>query len=99
MEKYLEDGELTMKEIKDGLRARTLENDIVLVTCGSAFKNKGVQAVLDAVIEYMPSPTEVKAIEGDSMRKTVPLILVKLTTTRRLLHWRLRSRPTPSLVR
>ncbi|CDG52369.1 MULTISPECIES: elongation factor G [Halomonadaceae] len=65
MEKYLEGGELSVEEIKAGLRARTLANDIVLVTCGSAFKNKGVQAVLDGVIEYMPSPTEVKAIEGE----------------------------------
>ncbi|WP_311065889.1 elongation factor G [Halomonas sp. DWK9] len=65
MDKYLEEGELTVAEIKAGLRARTLANDIVLVTCGSAFKNKGVQAVLDGVIEYMPSPTEVKAIEGE----------------------------------
>ncbi len=64
MDKYLEEGELTVAEIKAGLRARTLANEIVLVTCGSAFKNKGVQAVLDGVIEYMPSPTEVKAIEG-----------------------------------
>ena len=65
MDKYLEEGELTAAEIKAGLRARTLANEIVLVTCGSAFKNKGVQAVLDGVIEYMPSPTEVKAIEGE----------------------------------
>ncbi|MDR5875207.1 elongation factor G [Halomonas sp. CUBES01] len=65
MDKYLEGGELTTEEIKAGLRARTLANEIVLITCGSAFKNKGVQAVLDCVIEYMPSPTEVKAIEGE----------------------------------
>ena len=64
MEKYLEEGELTEEEIKSALRQRTLNNEIVLVACGSAFKNKGVQAVLDAVIEYLPSPTEVKAIEG-----------------------------------
>ncbi|RDL42933.1 elongation factor G [Marinomonas piezotolerans] len=64
MDKYLEEGELSIEEIKRGLRARTLANEIVLVTCGSAFKNKGVQAVLDAVIEYLPSPLEVKAIEG-----------------------------------
>jgi len=64
MDKYLEEGELTEEEVKAGLRQRTLANEIVLVSCGSAFKNKGVQAVLDAVIEYMPSPTEVKAIEG-----------------------------------
>ncbi|SBS30643.1 Elongation factor G 1 [Marinomonas spartinae] len=64
MDKYLEEGDLSVEDIKAGLRARTLANEIVLVTCGSAFKNKGVQAVLDAVIEYMPSPVEVKAIEG-----------------------------------
>ncbi len=63
-EKYLEGEELSEDEIKAALRQRTLANEVVLVTCGSAFKNKGVQAVLDAVIEYLPSPTEVKAIEG-----------------------------------
>ncbi len=64
MDKYLEEGELSIEDIKVGLRARTLASEIVLVTCGSAFKNKGVQAVLDAVVEYLPSPLEVKAIEG-----------------------------------
>jgi len=64
MEKYLEGQELTEDEVKWGLRTRTLRSEIVPVTCGSAFKNKGVQAVLDAVIEYLPAPTEVKAIEG-----------------------------------
>jgi elongation factor G len=57
-------GELSEEEIKQGIRARTLANEIVPVMGGSAFKNKGVQAVLDGVIEYMPAPTEVKAIEG-----------------------------------
>ncbi len=64
MDKYLGGEELTESEIKKGLRIRTLNNEIVLATCGSAFKNKGVQAVLDAVVEYLPSPTEVKAITG-----------------------------------
>tara|TARA_R100000687_G_scaffold81267_1_gene77995 strand:- start:105 stop:2075 length:1971 start_codon:yes stop_codon:yes gene_type:complete len=64
MEKYLEGGELTEEEIKAGIRKRTLANEIVPVLGGSAFKNKGVQAMLDAVIEYLPAPTEVKAIEG-----------------------------------
>ncbi|OZG70914.1 translation elongation factor G [Hahella sp. CCB-MM4] len=64
MEKYLEEGDLTEEEIKQGIRARTVANEIIPVLGGSAFKNKGVQAVLDAVIEYLPSPTEVKAIEG-----------------------------------
>ncbi len=65
MDKYLDDQPLTEDEIKQGLRARTLANEIVLVLGGSAFKNKGVQGVLDAVVEYLPSPTEVKAIEGE----------------------------------
>ncbi|MBZ2170240.1 MULTISPECIES: elongation factor G [Marinobacter] len=65
MDKYLEGGELTNDEIKAGLRQRTLANEIVLATCGSAFKNKGVQAVLDAVIEFLPAPDEVKAIRGE----------------------------------
>ncbi|UUM30862.1 elongation factor G [Vibrio japonicus] len=64
MDKYLEEGELSETEIKQGLRTRTLNNEIVLATCGSAFKNKGVQAVLDAVIEFLPSPVDVPAIKG-----------------------------------
>ncbi|GAB54471.1 elongation factor G 1 [Glaciecola punicea ACAM 611] len=64
MDKYINGEELSEVEIKQGLRARTLNNEIVLATCGSAFKNKGVQAVLDAVVDFLPSPTEVKAITG-----------------------------------
>lgn len=64
MDKYLEGEELSEEEIKQGIRARTLASEIVPVLGGSAFKNKGVQAVLDAVIEYLPAPTDVKAIEG-----------------------------------
>ena len=64
MEKYLESGDLDESEIKKGLRQRVLANEITLALCGSAFKNKGVQAVLDAVIEFLPAPDEVKAIEG-----------------------------------
>ncbi|URQ65447.1 elongation factor G [SAR86 cluster bacterium] len=64
MEKYLESSELSEDEIKKGLRERVLSNEITLALCGSAFKNKGVQAVLDAVIEFLPAPDEVKAIEG-----------------------------------
>ena len=64
MEKYLESSELSEDEIKNGLRERVLSNEITLALCGSAFKNKGVQAVLDAVIEFLPAPDEVKAIEG-----------------------------------
>ncbi|MEW8046550.1 MAG: EF-Tu/IF-2/RF-3 family GTPase, partial [Candidatus Thiodiazotropha sp.] len=64
MEKYLEEGDLSEEEILAGLRERTLRLEIVPVTCGSAFKNKGVQAVLDKIIEVMPSPVDVPAITG-----------------------------------
>ncbi|OGT41875.1 MAG: translation elongation factor G [Gammaproteobacteria bacterium RIFCSPHIGHO2_12_FULL_37_34] len=64
MHKYLEQGDLSEEEIKKGLRARTLRNEIVPMLCGSAFKNKGVQALLDAVIDYLPSPIDVPAIKG-----------------------------------
>ncbi|HBG30252.1 MAG TPA: elongation factor G, partial [Gammaproteobacteria bacterium] len=64
MEKYLEGGELTEEEIKAGLRKRTVDLEIVPMLCGSAFKNKGVQAMLDAVIEYLPAPNDVAAIRG-----------------------------------
>ncbi len=65
MEKYLEGESLTEEEIRQGVRVRTLANQIVPTLCGSAFKNKGVQAVLDAVIDYMPSPVDVPAIKGN----------------------------------
>ncbi|ALE52655.1 elongation factor G [Candidatus Thioglobus autotrophicus] len=64
MEKYLEEGELTADEIKEGIRTQTINNEIIPMFCGSAFKNKGVQAALDAIIMYMPSPLDVDAIEG-----------------------------------
>ncbi|MCX8575509.1 MULTISPECIES: elongation factor G [unclassified Gilliamella] len=65
MEKYLGGDELTEEEVKKALRERVLANEIILVTCGSAFKNKGVQFMLDAVIEYLPAPTDVPAIKGE----------------------------------
>ncbi len=64
MDTYLNNGELTREQIVQGLRLQTLSNEIVLVTCGTAFKNKGVQAMLDAVIDFMPSPLDVPAIKG-----------------------------------
>jgi elongation factor G len=66
LNKYLEEGDLSEEEIRRGLRERTIRNEVCLVTCGSAFKNKGVQAVLDAVIEYMPSPIEVPPVRGQT---------------------------------
>ena len=64
LNKYLEEGDLSEEEIRAGLRARTLANEVVPTVCGSAFKNKGVQAMLDAVIDFMPSPVDVPAIKG-----------------------------------
>ncbi|MEY4375465.1 MAG: elongation factor [Pseudomonadota bacterium] len=64
LDKYLGEGDLSVTDIKAGLRERAIRNEICLVTCGSAFKNKGVQAVLDAVVEYMPSPVEVPDVKG-----------------------------------
>ncbi|PTN10944.1 elongation factor G [Nitrosomonas aestuarii] len=65
MNKYLENGELDVSDIKKGLRLRTINNEIVPMLCGTAFKNKGVQAMLDAVLDYMPSPVDVVAIQGE----------------------------------
>ena len=64
MEKYLDGQDLTPEEIKAGLRARTIKNELVPALCGSAFKNKGVQAMLDGVLDYLPSPADVAAVEG-----------------------------------
>src|SRR5690348_2679646 len=66
--KYLEGHDLSVDEIKQGLRIRTIKNEIVPMLCGSAFKNKGVQAMLDAVIDYMPSPIDIKPVEGEDDR-------------------------------
>src|SRR5437762_10755569 len=65
MNKYLESGALSVEEIKRGLRLRTIANQIVPMLCGSAFKNKGVQAMLDAVIDYMPAPTDIPPVKGE----------------------------------
>ncbi len=64
MNKYIEDGDLAVSDIKKGLRIRTVNNEIVPMLCGTAFKNKGVQAMLDAVLDYLPSPLDIHAIEG-----------------------------------
>ncbi len=63
--KYLEGHDLSVEDIKRGLRVRTIKNEIVPMLCGSAFKNKGVQAMLDAIIDYMPSPVDIKPVEGE----------------------------------
>ena len=65
LNKYLEDGDLSVEDIKAGLRHRTIASEIVPMMCGSAFKNKGVQAMLDAVIEFMPAPTDIPPVKGE----------------------------------
>ena len=72
MNKYLEEGDLTVEELKRALRQRTVASEIVPMLCGSAFKNKGVQAMLDGVIDYLPSPVDIPPVKGmDSDEKTV----------------------------
>ncbi len=68
MNKYLESNELSVEEIKKGLRLRTINNEIVPMLCGTAFKNKGVQAMLDAVIDYLPSPADIPPVKGENGR-------------------------------
>src|SRR5438094_10397121 len=65
MNKYLESGALSVEEIKRGLRMRTIAGEIVPMLCGSAFKNKGVQAMLDAVIDYLPAPSDIPPVTGE----------------------------------
>ena len=65
MNKYIGEGDLSLEEVKRGLRTRTIAGEIVPMLCGSAFKNKGVQAMLDAVIDYMPSPVDIPPVEGE----------------------------------
>ena len=71
MDKYLENGDLSPEDIKIGLRTRTLDNEIVPALCGSAFRNKGVQTLLDAVVDYLPAPNDVKPIEGAGKKDQV----------------------------
>ena len=65
MNKYIDEGDLSIEDTKKGLRIRTINNEIVPMLCGTAFKNKGVQAMLDAVIDYMPSPVDITAVTGE----------------------------------
>ncbi len=67
LERYLEQGDLTDEEIRTGLRKRTLSNEIVPVFCGAAFRNKGLQSMLDAIVDYLPAPTDMEQVEGESM--------------------------------
>jgi elongation factor G len=75
MNKYLEEGDLSEEDIKVAIRLRTIAGEIVPMMCGTAFKNKGVQAMLDAVIEYLPAPTDIPPVNGiEKSRSAVTLI-------------------------
>ena len=68
MDKYLMGEDITIDEIKDCIRKSTIHNTMVPVTCGTSYKNKGVQKLLDAIVDYMPAPTDVPAIKGITLR-------------------------------
>ena len=97
MEKYLEEGELSEEEIKAGLRIRTLNNEIVLATCGSAFKNKGVQAVLDAVIDFFLLQLKLLLLKASTTK--MKRLNVRLLMKHRLLHLHLKLQRTHLWVR
>ncbi len=96
MNKYLEGEELSIEEIKAGLRQRTLANQIVPAVLGSSFKNKGVPLVLDAVIDYLPAPSEIPAIRAPTRTTKRSTTSAMRTTTSLSRRWRSRSPPTPS---
>lgn len=93
MNKYLEEGELTVEEIKAGLRQRVINNEIVLALCGTAFKNKGVPAVLDAVVDYLPAPNEVRPIEGELENGEMEVRLVDDTAPFSALAFKIATDP------
>lgn len=88
--KYLEGEELTKEEIKAALRKATISNEIVPVVCGSSYKNRGVQKLLDAIVDYMPAPTDVAAIKAPTPRPARKRIVSPPTTSRSQL-WPSRS--------
>ena len=97
IEKYLDGDELTDDEIRHAIRTATVGGFIVPVLCGASFKNKGVQALLDAVIDYLPSPVDVPAIEGHTPDHDDDVDEPRaVRTTPRSLDWRSRSRPIHS---
>ena len=94
MEKYLEGEELSVEEIKAAIRRATIASKANPVLCGSAFKNKGVQPMLDAVVDYLPSPLDVPAIEGTATDGETPLRAQAVERPSRSPAWPSRSRRT-----
>ena len=91
MEKYLEGEEPTVEELKAGIRRATIASKLNPVLCGSAFKNKGVQPMLDAVVDYLPSPLDVGAITATAFATRTRSSAASPTRTRRSRRWRSRS--------
>ena len=96
MEKYLAGEEVTEDEVKSRIREGTLAFDFVPILCGSAFKNKGVQPMLDAVIDFLPSPLDIPPAQGADLTTTNEILTARPTRTSRSPRWRSRSSPTRS---
>jgi len=90
LETYLETGVLSKEQMIKGLRHQTINGHIIPVFCGSAFKNKGVQSLLDAIATFLPSPVDVTQVEGENPKKRVKLKRVKQMQMRPCLRWRLK---------
>jgi elongation factor G len=88
MNKYLEEGDLSEGDIKLGLRTRTIATEIQPMLCGTAFKNKGVQRMLDAVIDYLPSPVDIPDVDGTDRTTTTSTCRARPTTARSSRRWR-----------
>ena len=98
MEKYLGGEELSIEEIRHAIRAATIKMKFVPILCGASFKNKGVQALLDAVIDYLPAPIDVAAVEGHAPQHDATRTRAPSPTTPRSPRSRSRWPPTPSSV-
>ncbi len=99
MEKYLGGEELTDEELKAGIRKLTVNSELYPIFCGSAFKNRGVQPVLDAVRDYLPSPLDVAAMEGHAPGNEDEVVLRRPSVDEPFSHSPSRSRRTPSSAR
>ena len=95
MEKYLAGEEITTDEIKAVIRKSTIANTMVPVCCGTSYKNKGVQKLLDAIVDYMPAPTDIPTIKGINPETDEEEERQASATTSRSPRWLSRSRPTP----
>jgi elongation factor G len=96
LEKFLEGETPTIEELKAGIRQATIDLKVFPVLCGSAFKNKGVQTLLDAVVDYLPSPLDKPPVEGIESPPSIQIERASRTTTSRFRRWPSRSSTIPS---